>query len=364
MSASQCMLPLHLLARSMTLTLPLPALVHAASTDSCFSGRFTPERCCADLQDEQCWHDVPDTKMINVCCSATLQALTSASDEPMLQDHVTILEPGLESELASCIQKHLEYDVMSTRSSGRTVLKRAFDEEEISGGEVWIKANWMTAIRCVASLSEVAVAIDVFLGDGHSAAAAFQGLSTQKWRTPELFTFDCDIEVLRKTLRGRHFEAVKNATSVVKVQSEQDRTRFRKRLQRKHVKKEHVWVLSGRPLYPEQRLSDSALDNICSMRAPIDLMIIDGTQGPASEIWTIIEKACRPLWVILVNINIPQHPSWMHAHFEILETLGWWQLQARGHFVVDGNTLYSDVERRTQRVRAWSVFRRTEVSPK
>jgi len=243
--------------------------------------------------------------------------------------------------------------------------------------------NFIRAAECVAQMPGVDIVLDLFLGGGCSAGAMAYGLGHQRSRgggrarAPELFSFE------------QHLDSVRLATSAVypiglgvrkrwwrlvraNVSSEEDYFLFQGYLfSRSRVLGRStsltlgtsgavaLWVLPGTP-YTDTRSSSgyywNALDALCQHRAPVDVVLIDGSH-PIRQEWFIIEHVCWPRWVLLFNLNLHSGSAWV---FHRLELLGYWRLELRGHASLHAGPWFGQQE--VRRVRSWAIFsRRTSL---
>ncbi|CAK0844556.1 unnamed protein product, partial [Prorocentrum cordatum] len=201
------------------------------------------------------------------------------------------------------------------------------------------------------------VVLDLFLGGGGTASAMAWGLGRERprggrSRPAELFSFEREPAQVRRALgaRGglgagwrRRLWAVRRRNA----SSPEDHLRLGAELRRAPVggALPAVWVLEGRP-YPAREggaarpgYARNPLDLLCAHRAPVDAVLLDpsgATQSLEVE-WMIIELACRPRWVLVVNLNLGggSGASFVKGRLDMLAaSVGGWRLEVHGHFLL------------------------------
>ena len=119
----------------------------------------------------------------------------------------------------------------------------------------------------------------------------------------------------------------------------------------------NVRIVEGKP-YPatmSEAYAYNALDVLCQHRAPLDIVMFDpGSRSSGEAEWFIIERVCKPRWVVLSNINLRSGGGWLYNRLLLLED---WQLVLRGHYSLfhRGFSGFSEMKR----VRGWAVFFRS-----
>ena len=79
----------------------------------------------------------------------------------------------------------------------------------------------------------------------------------------------------------------------------------------------------------------SALRWICHTYGGLDLVFFDADAGSFLHEWAAVEKYCRPSFIVLHCVNLPDHSGWLRAH--LLNFPEWVEI-ARGVGVQDGSS--------------------------
>lgn len=94
-----------------------------------------------------------------------------------------------------------------------------------------------------------------------------------------------------------------------------------------------VWIVHGQSFPDTQELTNltdflehrdrSPLRWICQRTGPLDLVFFDPVV-PAVHEWAVVQKYCRPKFVLINNVNLPVHAGWIHQH--LLAMPEWYEI--------------------------------------
>lgn len=313
------------------------------SSKNCFDANFTYERCCLEIDDD-CW---TSNETDYVCCTGLYESMHT--QQPFIfpipiADRVE-LHHNTSLPLVRCVQayrrttqRHL-FNVMSTIESN----------------------NFIKAAGCVASLPEVDVIIDVFLGGGFTIKALLDGVTRGylrhqlRSRPAEVLSMESNRSKIEFALASKKgLRGWEGCTEVLPAETHEDLVKFQQQMLTKgDSTKPKIWILEGKiDPFKDGKYNTNALDTFCQHRSPVDAVLIDSVVARVSDIWYVLEHVCKPHWLLLHNTNLPTGPGWLKHQ---LESLGGWRVVVKGHYSLDLKTWgRNDV----RRIRSWSILQR------
>mmetsp|Transcript_82070 Transcript_82070/g.187807 ORF Transcript_82070/g.187807 Transcript_82070/m.187807 type:complete len:346 (+) Transcript_82070:26-1063(+) len=209
---------------------------------------------------------------------------------------------------------------------------------------------------CLARSQLVRSALDLFGGTGGSAALIAHALrqSAPPGQPAPLVTFEMSEDV-----RALLMEALKVFDPIsVPVDHGENQRQLSNAVSGTGLR---VVVLAGEayPLYEcgnthchvgKYSLEPSQLENLCGI-APMDLVFLDAP-FPASREWLVVDKFCKPRFVVVYGSSLPSGPGWIRE--QLLSWPHWAEL--RTGILADPHA--SGPGHEIGRVRKWSVLMR------
>lgn len=282
--------------------------------------------------------------------------------------------PGARRDFVECLHRAEEAD--SPYEAAAQAARPAAETDSL------MKNNFLRAAECVASLHEVDVVLDLFLGSGYSAAALAYGLMAKQpqrpsARPPEVISFEINEDVVHDAFRpdgaigagGKlgwwQPMVVNHSTGMggqlafeAKLAQHLNRWGTFNTASSHSQGRPRVLAIMAEP-YPKQSRQAggsykfNALDMVCQQRAPTAVLIDTSLWSSIEAEWMIIEAVCRPRWVLIFNTNLHSGSGWIAHRLDLLSD---WHLEARGHVAMWNKPwpLLAEV----RRVRAWTVYSR------
>jgi len=281
--------------------------------------------------------------------------------------------PGARRDFVACLQRAEE--------EGSPYEVAAHTARQEAGMGSLEKNNFLRAAECVASLHDVDVVLDLFLGSGYSAAALAYGLMAKQPQRPsagppEIISFEIREDVVHDAFRPEGAVGaggqqgwwqpmlVNHSTGMggqlafeAKLAQHLNRWGTFNTVSSESQRRPRVLVIMAQP-YPQQlrqaagSYQFNALDMVCQQRAPT-AVLIDTSLSSIEVEWMIIEAVCRPRWVLIFNTNLHSGSGWIAHRLDLLPD---WHVEARGHVAMWNKPwpLLAEV----RRVRAWTVYSR------
>jgi len=352
---------------------------------SCWTKDFTYERCCLN-GDKDCFLSAQSAA---ACCSgwpAASQVLESSVK--VFSGRWTAASPSAPPHLVRCLRAG---DVAGGAGGGgaAAVAEAGATDHLGTGWQAWTSTreselcdSGLTQVAaCIASLPDVSVVLDLFLGGGctaksiaeslnrrlaartngsaSGAAAAAAAAAAPGERAPEIFSFEhYSQRIYEASIVGfPHWHATR-----LRAASHAQLAMLQRRLlvpppPRRAGRAPRMWMLQGSP-YPNAALMPyklNGLDSVCLHRQPIDMVLIDsGVNVQLVAEWPIIEAVCRPRWVVLHDINLPNHaPGWIYQYLQ--DRPSEWRMEVQGRYALY-HERWVPPTAELKRVRSWAVF--------
>jgi len=198
----------------------------------------------------------------------------------------------------------------------------------------------------------VNIVLDAFMGRGMIAATlggCMERVRKRHWRISG-FEMDPSTTMMAHSILARAGLAVKVLRCDSTLLSQPQHCNLRN-----IMRPRSATVIQG-------RLDAHSVQRLCALSAP-DVVILDPVSSAPNEIWAI-HAECRPQFVLLNNINLPDHAGWFREH---LLQAGLWREVISG-YLEDANSggnalkLHGNASLRAiYERRRWTLLVRTEL---